>query len=39
MMATNEHRKVKIIRGMEKIYSEELDNLFSQPSFIMITKI
>jgi hypothetical protein len=37
-MKTNEHRKVKMIRGMQKIYSEELDSLYSQSSFIKITK-
>jgi len=39
MMKTKEHRKVKMIRGMEKICSERLDSFYSQPSFIKITKI
>jgi hypothetical protein len=37
-MTTNERRKVKMIRGMEKVYSEEIDGLYSQPSFIKIKK-
>jgi len=39
MMETIEHIKVKMTRRMEKIYSEELDGLYSQPSFVKITKI
>jgi hypothetical protein len=38
VMTTNKQKKVKMIRGIEEIYSEELDILYSQPSFIKITK-